>query len=77
MTLIERLKKWLFKKTEKRQKEQTKIKPIATIESKPESEDEYIECVVCGRKIKKSEAFDEEYCWECWEDQLTEEDEWI
>jgi len=75
MTLIERLKKWLFKKTEKRQEEQPKPKLTATIE--PESEEEYVECVVCGRKIKKSEAFDEEYCWECWEDQLTEEDEWI
>ena len=31
-------------------------------------------CSVCGREISKEEyeAFDE-MCWECWDDQLTEE----
>ena len=70
MTLIERLKKWLFKKTEKRQEEQTK-----TIEPETKSEEKYY-CEVRGREISK-EDFDQYdgLCWECWDDRLTEEEE--
>jgi len=39
-------------------------------------EKEEYHCEVCGRKIGKEEyeAFDG-MCWECWDDQLTEESE--
>jgi len=42
---------------------------------KHEKEGEYY-CSVCGREIseEESEAFDG-MCWECWDDQLTEESE--
>ncbi|MGE5555736.1 MAG: hypothetical protein ACM3UY_05665 [Methanocella sp.] len=36
--------------------------------------DEKLSCEVCGRVINKEES--EQYdgmCWECWDDQLTEE----
>jgi NMD protein affecting ribosome stability and mRNA decay len=39
-------------------------------------EPEKITCFVCGREISEDES--EEYdgmCWECWDDQLTEESE--
>ena len=41
-----------------------------------EREEEKYYCSVCGREIDKDEyeAFDE-MCWECWDDQLTEESE--
>jgi len=35
-------------------------------------------CSVCGKEISLEEYEDYEgLCWECWDDQLTEEDEWI
>ncbi|NIO37010.1 hypothetical protein GTO27_04835 [Candidatus Bathyarchaeota archaeon] len=39
-------------------------------------EQEIYECSVCGREITMEEykAYDE-MCWECWDDQLTEESE--
>ena len=41
-----------------------------------EREEEKYYCSVCGREIDKDEyeSFDE-MCWECWDDQLTEESE--
>jgi hypothetical protein len=39
-----------------------------------EDEDEKLYCSVCGREISEEEY--ESYdgmCWECWDDQLTEE----
>ena len=38
--------------------------------SENEEKEEYC-CEVCGRKISK-EAYDG-LCWECWDDQMTEE----
>lgn len=45
-----------------------------TAEHKAEEEKYY--CSVCGREIsgEEYETFDE-MCWECWDDQLTEESE--
>lgn len=42
------------------------------VTSEEEGEKHY--CSVCGREIDKDEyeSFDE-MCWECWDDQLTEE----
>jgi len=43
-----------------------------------EKEDKMKRCEKCGKEIS-----DEEYnnydglCWECWDDEMTEEDEWI
>jgi hypothetical protein len=40
-----------------------------------DNEEEYY-CEVCGRKISKEEYEDYDgMCWECWDDQLTEESE--
>lgn len=37
-------------------------------------EKEKIHCTVCGREINQEEYEDYEgMCWECWDDQLTEE----
>ena len=36
--------------------------------------DEKLHCSVCGKEITKDECEDYEgMCWECWDDQLTEE----
>ncbi|NWF87820.1 hypothetical protein HXY32_08455 [Candidatus Bathyarchaeota archaeon] len=44
--------------------------------TKPEDEEDKFYCSVCGREIDEDEY--ESYdgmCWECWDDQLTEESE--
>lgn len=53
-------------------KRKNKKKIVASEEDKAEK----YYCSVCGREINKEEyeAF-EEMCWECWDDQLTEESE--
>jgi len=45
---------------------------LATMNENEEKEEYY--CEVCGRKISKEEceAYDG-LCWECWDDQMTEE----
>jgi len=54
------------------EKTQNKKRIVASGE---ETEEKYY-CSVCGREIGKEEyeAFDG-MCWECWDDQLTEESE--
>ena len=44
--------------------------------AEPDSEEDKYYCSVCGREISEEDY--EEYdgmCWECWDDQLTEESE--
>jgi len=45
-----------------------------TVRRKPETNEAKFYCSMCGREI--SEEDNEDYdgmCWECWDDQLTEE----
>jgi ribosome-binding protein aMBF1 (putative translation factor) len=44
--------------------------------TKNKTKKEEYHCEICGRKITKEEyaAYDG-MCWECWDDQLTEESE--
>ena len=46
---------------------------IVALMTENEGKEEYY-CEVCGRKISKEEceAYDG-LCWECWDDQITEE----
>ena len=67
--------------------EQYSIIPIKDLEEKAENEllpaafricgrieKEDYRCEVCGRKISKEEYEScDELCWECWDDQMTEE----
>jgi len=51
------------------------IEEPAVIMTENEEQEEYL-CEVCGQKISKEEY--EAYnglCWECWDDQMTEESE--
>ena len=56
----------------KRNKKSDKKKIVAS----EEQEEEKYYCSVCGREIDEDEyeSFDE-MCWECWDDQFTEESE--
>jgi len=51
-----------------------KIRVEPREESEAREEDEKYYCEVCGKEISKEEY--ESYdglCWECWDDQMTEE----
>ncbi|MEM2099093.1 MAG: hypothetical protein QXU99_05030 [Candidatus Bathyarchaeia archaeon] len=42
----------------------------------PASKEKKFKCQVCGREITREEHDDYDgMCWECWDDQLTEESE--
>jgi hypothetical protein len=45
-----------------------------TEKNKEEEKEQKYYCSVCGREIDKDEyeSYDE-MCWECWDDQMTEE----
>jgi len=55
--------------------EKRRDKDDVAASEKNEKEEKYY-CSVCGREISKEEyeAYDG-MCWECWDDQLTEESE--
>jgi len=51
-----------------------RVEPGEELEAPEEEEEEKYYCEVCGKEISKEEY--ESYdglCWECWDDQMTEE----
>lgn len=53
------------------EKTKNKKSPIAS-----ENEEERFYCSVCGREISEDEYDNYDgMCWECWDDQMTEESE--